>query len=147
MAIIKYHLTLQKYICQKYHDELLMNRIFIKVELGQNVDIKLQLKNAKLHVENGPCGHSRGRRWYDELRNSLGINTVLCVKYRTRGKLLYNTRNQPGTCDDLEEWDGRSEKGSRGREYIDYICRIYNIYTYISMIYVCCCTAEINITL
>jgi len=52
MAIIKYHFTIPKYICQKYHDELLRNRIFIKVELGQNVDIK-QLKNAKLHVENG----------------------------------------------------------------------------------------------
>lgn len=53
MAIIKCHLTIPKYICQKYHDELLMNRIFIKVELGQNVDIKLQLKNAELHIENG----------------------------------------------------------------------------------------------
>ena len=52
MAIIKYHFTIPKQICQKYHDELLRNRIFIKVELGQNVDIK-QLKNAKLHVENG----------------------------------------------------------------------------------------------
>ena len=53
MAIIKYHLTIPKYICQKYYNESLTNRIFIKVELDRNVDIKLQLKNAKLPVENG----------------------------------------------------------------------------------------------
>ena len=41
MAIIKYHLTIPKYICQKYYNESLTNRIFIKVELDRNVDIKL----------------------------------------------------------------------------------------------------------
>ena len=37
------------------------------------------------------CGHSAGRKGWDEMRSSLDIYTPSCVKQLARGKLLYNT--------------------------------------------------------
>ena len=72
------------------------------------------------------------------LKSSIDIYTLPCVKQTARGKMLYNT-GSPAWRLKGQEWVGREVQ--EGEDIHIYMCvcvYIYNIYVYIC-IYVCMC--------